>query len=70
MLRSTGRYQDAFAQYDRALELDANYHGYYLGAGLTLGHLGQRAHAVRYLQESNRLFPTTAANDALAILLR
>ena len=70
LLRSVGRYQDAFAQYDHALELDANYHGYYLGAGLTLGYLGQHAQAVRYLQESNRLFPTTAANDALAILSR
>lgn len=58
------------AQYDRALRLDDSYYGYYLGRGLALTRLGRYAEAVRYLRESNSIFPTTVANNALAALLR
>ena len=70
LLQAAGRHQEALAQYDRALRLDDSYYGYYLGRGLALAHLGRYAEAVRYLHESNSIFPTTVANGALAALLR
>ena len=70
LLRNAGRHQEAVAQYDHALWLDDSYHGYYLGKGVALALLGQYADAVGYLQESNNIFPTTAANEVLAVLLR
>ena len=68
LLRRAGRYQEASTQYDRALRLDNSYHGYYFGKGVALAHLGRYADAVRYLQESNSIFPTNAANEMLAAL--
>ncbi len=68
LLRRAGRYQEASTQYDRALRLDNGYHGYYFGKGVALAHLGHYADAVRYLQESNSIFPTNAANEMLAAL--
>ena len=70
LLRTVGQHQRALAQYGRALRLDDGYHGYYLGSGLASARLGRHADAVRYLQESNRLFVTTTANQVLAALLR
>ena len=70
LLRLAGRHREALAQYGRALRLDDSYHGYYLGSGLASAGLGRYADAVRYLQESNSIFPTTAANQVLAALLR
>ena len=70
LLRLAGRHREALAQYGRALRLDDSYHGYYLGSGLASAGLGRYADAVRYLQESNSIFRTTAANQVLAALLR
>ena len=69
LLRAAGRHREALAQYEHALRLDDSYHGYYFGSGVALAHLGRYADAVRYLQESNNIFPTTAANEMLAALL-
>lgn len=70
LLRLAGRHGEALAQYGHALRLDNGYHGYYLGSGLASAGLGHYADAVRYLQEGNSIFPTTAANQLLAALLR
>lgn len=70
ILRAGGRYQEALAQYSRALRLDDSYHSYYLGSGLALAYLGRNADAARFLQESNRLFVTTTVNQVLALLPR
>ena len=70
LLRAGGRYQEALAQYSRALRLDDSYHSYWLGSGLALAYSRPKRGCRALLQESNRLFVTTTANQVLALLPR
>lgn len=60
-----GRYQDAVANYDRALERDEGYFHYYLQRGLAFKELGQEQRAVTDLEQSTKLLPTAPALNAL-----
>jgi predicted Zn-dependent protease len=63
-----GKYQDAVANYDRALEQNGDYFHFYVKRGLAREQLGQTAAAYADLEASVKLLPTAAALNALGNL--
>jgi tetratricopeptide (TPR) repeat protein len=62
------RYDEALADYDRAIELNSNYFYYYLQRGLTRKKMNQEEEAYADLQASARLLPTATAYNSLGDL--
>jgi len=61
-------YDDALADYDKAIALNNNYFYYYLQRGLTRKKLNQTGEAYADLQASARLLPTATAYNSLGEL--
>jgi len=55
------RPQQALGYYQRAMELDGNYYGPFLGGGVAQFRLGNKAKAQEWLTRSNDLLPTAPA---------
>jgi tetratricopeptide (TPR) repeat protein len=62
------RYEEALADYNRAIGLNSNYFYYYLQRGLTRKKLNQTQEAYADLQASTRLLPTATAYTGLGEL--
>ncbi|KPK36314.1 MAG: peptidase M48 [Nitrospira bacterium SG8_35_1] len=62
---SEHRYEEALADYDRAVSLNENYFYYYLQRGLTKKKLNRTGEAYADLQTSNKLLPTAVAYNSL-----
>ena len=56
-----GRYDDALINYNRAVERDDSFYGYYLGRGMSNAQLGNQQQAKSDLNASVELLPTTIA---------
>jgi len=61
-------YEEALADYNRAIELNSNYFYYYLQRGMTRKKLNQPREAYADLQASTRLLPTATAYTGLGEL--
>jgi predicted Zn-dependent protease len=62
------RYNEALADYDRAIELNSNYFYYYLQRGLTRKQMNLTAESYADLQQSTKLLPTATAYNSLGEL--
>ena len=62
--------QAAATHYEKAMQLNPNYFGSYLGAGIAQTQLGNRQQAEQYLQRSAQLLPTAPAAYFLGNLAR
>jgi predicted Zn-dependent protease len=62
--------QEAVASYQKAMDLDPNYFGSYLGAGVAQYRAGDKAKAEQYLTQSAKLLPTAPAAYFLGNLAR
>jgi predicted Zn-dependent protease len=62
------RYNEALADFNRAIELNSNYFYYYLQRGLTKKQLNLTQEASADLQASTRLLPTASAYNSLGEL--
>jgi len=65
-----GRYQDAVADYDRALERNGGYFHFFVKRGLAREQLGQKDAAYADLEKSVKLLPTATALNSLGNLAR
>ncbi len=65
---SEKRYNEALADYNKAIELNSNYFYYYLQRGLTRKELNQTQESYADLQVSTRLLPTATAYNSLGEL--
>ncbi len=63
-----GKFDSATAEFNRALDRDANYFEYYLGRGLAKSKLGRPVEARADFERSNQLLPTAVASNALGEL--
>jgi predicted Zn-dependent protease len=61
---------DALPHYERAIALDPNYYGSYLGGGTAQYRLGNKAKAREWLQKSHELLPTAPSAYYLGLLAR
>lgn len=64
------RPQQALGYYQRAIELDGNYYGPFLGGGVAQFRLGNKAKAQEWLTRSNDLLPTAPAAYYLGSLAK
>lgn len=62
--------QDAVGHYQKAIDLDPNYFGSYLGAGVAQYRLGNKAKAEEWLTKSAKLLPTAPAAYYLGTLAK
>jgi predicted Zn-dependent protease len=62
--------QEAVASYQKAIDLNPNYFGSYLGAGVAQYRAGDQAKAEQYLTQSAKLLPTAPAAYFLGNLAR
>jgi predicted Zn-dependent protease len=62
------RYEEALADYNKAVSLNGNYFYYYLQRGLTKKKLNRSGEASADLQTSNKLLPTAVAYNSLGEL--
>jgi predicted Zn-dependent protease len=58
---SEKQYKEAVAAYEKAVALDPNYFGPYLGGGIAQFKLGNKLKAEEWLKKSNSLLPTAPA---------
>ncbi len=62
--------KEAAAHYEKAMQLNPNYFGSYLGAGIAQSQLGNKQKAEQYLAQSAQLLPTAPAAYFLGNLAR
>src|SRR5262245_64854357 len=62
--------QAAATHYEKAMQLNPNYFGSYLGAGIAQAQLGNKQQAQQYLERSTQLLPTAPAAYFLGNLAR
>lgn len=68
LLFNVKNYQDAVTQYDKAIQLDAEYYEFFLGRGMSHSNLGNVQQARQDLTRSNQLLPTAIATNELGNL--
>lgn len=68
LLFNEKKYQDAVAEFDRAIQLDNGYYEFFLGRGMSHSALGNQSQAKQDLMRSNQLLPTAIATHELGHL--
>lgn len=68
VLARAGRYRNAVAAYDAALQRDGGYYRHFLGRGQAWKALGERGPARVDLERANALLPTAAAHHDLGTI--
>jgi predicted Zn-dependent protease len=62
---SQKHYKEAIPYYEKAMQLNPNYFGSYLGGGISQYQLGNKVKAQEWLKRSNELLPTKPAAEYL-----